>query len=73
MASSYGIAAALAQESLQVLARDVFHDDEELALVQPEIMDGDNVGMGKVGRGARLLAKTLLEGIDRWSTSHAGS
>ena len=58
-----GIATALAQERLQVLARNVFHDNEELALVETKIMYGDDVGVGKICSSTRLLAEALLEGF----------
>ncbi len=32
-------------------------------MIKAKIMDGDNIGMGKVGRRARFLAKPLLEGL----------
>ena len=58
-----GIASALAQQGLQILARDVLHDNEQLALVEAEIMNGDNIGMGEVRRSTRLLPEALLEGF----------
>ena len=45
---------------------------KELTLVKTKIMDSDNVGMGKIGGGARLLPKTLLEGFVIANNSHAG-
>ena len=59
----HGIPPALTEDGLQILARNVLHYNEELTMVEPKIMDRDNVGMREVCGSARLLAKTLLEGI----------
>ena len=54
-------AAALAQQGLQVGARDELHDDEGLALVQAEIVDGDDIGMGEVGRRPCFVLELAVE------------
>ncbi len=39
----------------------MLHHDEELTVIESKIVDGDDIGMREVRRGARLLAKALLE------------
>ena len=51
--------AALFDERFQVRARDVFHDDEKLPVIQPKVMDGDNVWVGQVGGCFGFLAEAL--------------
>ena len=48
-------------ESLQRLARNVFHDDVMTVFVFPHIIDTDDIRMGKAGRSLRLLLKAPQE------------
>ena len=57
-----GKPAALFDERFQVRARDVFHDDEKLSLIQPEVMDGDNIWVRQVGGSFGFLAEAIQEG-----------
>ncbi len=61
MPSSTREAAALAQQGLQVGAGHQLHDDERLPVVDAVVVDGDDVGVAKVGRGARLMLELQVE------------
>ena len=58
-----GVSSALAQDGLEVLAGDVFHNDVKLIVIKAEIMDGDNVGVREVSRGARFCFEAFLKVI----------
>ena len=54
-------AAALTKQGFQVGAGNEFHDNEKLVIVIAKIIYGDNIGVRKIGRRARFVAKLLLE------------
>ena len=54
-------AGALLEELVTGTPRDVFHDDEELALLLDQIEDRDDVGVVETGLRPRLGEEPLLE------------
>jgi hypothetical protein len=58
-----GVATILTDEVLQVVARQVFHDNEKPAGIVTKIMNGDDIGMGEIGRRFGFQAKLFAEPI----------
>ena len=58
----YFVSAFLLDVGLEVHPGYVFHDDEQVALVQAKVMHGDDIGMREVGRGLGFLAEAVPEG-----------
>ena len=54
--------AEVVDHDFEVGAGDVFHDDEQFALVETKVMDSDNVGVGEVGDGFGFLSEADLDG-----------
>jgi len=53
---------ALTQETLHILARNELHDDvHNTIFANAKIMDCDNIGMGKIGRGTCFLTEAFLK------------
>ncbi len=51
---------------LQVLTFEVFHGEERLPLVVPEIVDGDDVLVGELAGGAGFAKETLADFLTRF-------